>query len=151
MRKIIFLLSILLISGCAVQRQRLISTFFLDYRPYTEQGFFISPDPFMGKFMPVGDLSVTVIPGTKPKKSQEKIAIDYERAYFDDIYGAPPTPAQVFTKETISPEELLEIAVSEARKVGANGISNFKCECIRNIKTNMVESYYITGFCIKID
>lgn len=150
MKKIIFLLSILLISGCAMQRQRLVSTFFLDYRPYTEHGFFISPDPFTGKFIPVGDLFITVIPGTKPKKAQEKVAIDYERAYFDDIYAAP-TPSQVFTKETISPEELLEIAVSEAKRVGANGISNFKCECIRDIKTSTVENYCISGFCIKID
>jgi lipoprotein len=147
MKKIIVLLSILLISGCAMQRQRLVSTFFLDYRPYTEHGFFISPDPFNGKFIPVGDLAITVIPGTEPKKTQEKMSIDYERAYFDDIYATPSIPA----KEIISPEELLEIAVSEAQKVGANGISNFKCECIRNIKTNMVESYYITGFCIRID
>ena len=37
----------------------------LDYRSYTENGFFISPNPYPEAHQTIGEITITVYPGTK--------------------------------------------------------------------------------------
>lgn len=148
--------------GCGALRQvhdRYVDTYFLDFRPYTEAGFFISPNPYTGVYSPVGDLLVKVVPAVYPKDKKSMIVNTKGGSYDDGIYSRP-AESDYDTKtitEEISPSELLDIAVGEALKLGANGISNFRCSAIydtiidRNGSHKKFSHYEISGLCISID
>lgn len=134
MRKFIILLSLALITtSCAMmapQQQKEIVTF-LDYRPYTEAGFFISPNNYTGKFEPIGQLDIVVYP--------ERVTDGFYISY-----------------KEVSTNELLEKAVKNSLGKGANGISNFKITRVTNTITSRYGSstslayYEISGFLIRI-
>ena len=149
MKKLIFLtvLSIMLCSCGIITRDRIVTPLFLDFRPYSSSDFFLSPNPYNGDFEPVGELNIVVDPAVlryDPSSANK---------YPDNIYAAKPTVVQ----ENIPASELLEIAVGEALKMGANGISNLKIEVSKEVygytkgsinKAIDVDRYHITGFCI---
>jgi hypothetical protein len=114
---------------------------FLDFQPYTEAGFFISPNPYTGQFSPVGEINIIVQPALQRPAKQVK------GSFGDSMYASTGAPV---VQEEILSEELLEMAVNEAKAQGANGISNFKC--LRVSDANPIEPYHyeITGFAIKI-
>ena len=77
-----------------------------------------------------------------------------ESKFADGIYSSGFSANKVY-KETITPEELLEIAVSYALKLGADGIANFDAKIIYNttyLKSGeiiqSVSHYEIKGLCI---
>lgn len=152
MKRIILLLtSAFILASCAVTRGRFVSTYFLDFRPYSEAGFFISPNPYPGDFVSIGELSITVEPAILP--SSKVPASD--KKFEDGIYGAPPSSG-AYT-ETIPASELLDMAVAQALKVGANGLANFKCQAIYSTEVSRYGSsktlshYEISGLCISIE
>lgn len=146
------LLALLCIIACScgvVTRTRSITSLFLDYRPYTSADFFLSPNPYTGEFEPVGELNIIVDPAV--------FKIDYksDNKFSDNIYSNPLSVP--VTQELIPESELLEIAVGEALKMGANGISNLKIDVSTELygytkgtlkKAIDVYKYHITGFCI---
>ena len=149
MKKTIILavFSIILCSCGITTRNRIVTPLFLDFRPYTSADFFLSPNPYTGEFEPIGELSVIVEPAVV--KYEPKT----ETKYTDGIYAAKPT----VVREQIPASELLDIAVAEALKMGANGISNLKIEIrpthysyTKGFVTKFIEvdEYHITGFCI---
>lgn len=143
MKRLIPLLAALILCSCSVMtHQRYVSTMFLDFQPYTEAGFFISPNPYTGQFSPVGEINITVQPALQQPSRQIK------GVYNDAVY-APKNGAGVVQEEILA-EELLDMAVKEAKAKGANGISNFRCT--RVLDANPLEPYHyeITGFAIKI-
>ena len=121
--------------------QRYVSTMFLDFQPYTEAGFFISPNPYTGQFSPIGEISIVVKPALQRQAKQVK------GSFSDSMYAS--TGALV-VQEEIPAEELLEMAVNEAKAQGANGISNFKCVRISDVSEIEPYHYEITGFAIRI-
>ena len=61
MKRLVPLLAALMLCSCSVMtHQRYVSTMFLDFRPYTEAGFFISPNPYTGEFSPLGEINIVV-------------------------------------------------------------------------------------------
>ena len=99
MKKIFGLIVLsLLIAGCSTSShylgQRTVT--FLDYRPYTTEGFFFSSDPYPEAYSPIGQLLIEIIP-----------------------------PKTLKGVEMPSPDDLLEAAYKEAVDRGANGIANF--------------------------
>ena len=53
----------LLLQSCSPKLMpRVVSTRFFDYRKYANEGFFLSPDPYMGNFTPCGELNIVIIP-----------------------------------------------------------------------------------------
>lgn len=133
----------MMLCSCSVMtHQRYVSTMFLDFQPYTEAGFFISPNPYTGQFSPVGEINITVQPALQQPSRQIK------GVYNDAVY-APKNGAGVVQEEIFS-EELLEMAVKAAKEKGANGISNFKCLRVRDLSELEPYHYEITGFAIKI-
>ncbi len=154
MRKLVLaLFLILLISGCSPKlAQRIVDVNFFDFRPYTENVFFLSPDPFTGKFTPCGELYIRVSPADMVSQGNRQPVKKIE----DALYSKRSFPGEIY-KEVISADELLKIVVDEAKKVGANGIANLKCTVSSNIYNSTTreyasrtEYYEIRGFAIKI-
>lgn len=125
---------------------REVNTMFFDYRQHAAEGFFISPDPYTGSFTPCGELIVTIKPGdvVKARQVYDPGTQGYEMV--KDIH-----------RESINPEELLDIAVKKAKELGANGLVNFECLVInttlynpvlKNIQT-VFSHYEISGYAIK--
>lgn len=73
-RTILLAATLLILAGCSVMKptEREITTLFLDYRPYAEQGFFLSSDPYPEEFTSLGEIQIEVLPAMIPKG---KIAI----------------------------------------------------------------------------
>ena len=149
MKKLILLavFSAMLCSCGIMTRDRIVTPLFLDFRPYSSADFFLSPNPYNGDYEPVGELSITVDPAVT------RYDPSTTNKYSDNIYATRPTVQE----ENIPASDLLEIAVAEALKMGANGISNLKIEISKDFygytkgsikKAIEVNRYHITGFCI---
>jgi len=145
MKKLLILaVAVIVASSCSVlTHQRYVSTMFLDFQPYTEAGFFISPNPYTGEFSPIGEISITVQPALMPKTK----VIRGSGEYTDGLY-AQKSNANV-VQEDIPASELVEMAVREAKARGANGISNFKCIVVTGADPIEPRHYEISGFAIK--
>ena len=134
------IITVLLMASCSVTRQRQTYVSFLDYRPYTSADFFLSPDPCVKDFESIGQLYIEIIPGISSQSNSAK-------SYTDNIYNAGGMMAMTY--EVITLEELLEMAVSKALEVGANGIANFRITATKNQLGQSI-LYEITGHCIRI-
>lgn len=113
------MLSLLILNSCGVLQTRELQkhVMFIDYTPYTEAGFFLSPNDYPGEHTPVGELHLIIDPAVL--KADQK-------GYQDNIYQQNN---QVYAKDLTS-KEILEMTVSEATKRGSNGISNLKIEVV---------------------
>lgn len=134
MKRLIILLGLaILATSCAVvqpqQQKEIVS--FLDYRPYTEAGFFISPYNYTGKYEAIGQLDIIVYP--------EQVT--------EGIYT---------TKKEIPSTDLLDKAVKHSLGKGANGIANLKISRISNTSVSKygtissLSHYEVSGFLIRI-
>ena len=147
MKKVLFIvLAALMLANCGTvmptARQTLVS--FSDYRQYTQEGFLINPCPYTYNFESVGELNITIIPA--------KVEIKKEYPY------QPDTFYYVVENEAIDFNELVAIAVSEAKSKGADAIVNFEITANYRPTTytsyssplpDDVINYKIKGFCIK--
>lgn len=119
MKRITILLAMILtLSSCGVLLTRETETniLYIDYTPYIEAGFFLSPNEYPGPHTPLGELNIVIDPEvTEAKNLQNKFA--------DGIYQK--VTRKMVSKELTS-EEILEIAVGQALSKGADGISNLK-------------------------
>lgn len=158
---VIFIIAAIAICGCGTSQQtydRYVDTHLLDYRPYTEAGFFISPNSYPGVYSPVGDILIRVFPAVY-LKDNNKVLSAKTGGYDDGIYSRSndAAPNSGTKTEEISSSELLDIAVGEALKLGANGISNFRCSSIydthvdRSGSHRVFSHYEISGLCISIE
>lgn len=132
----IAIVAVVTITSCSTMKetQRTILTSFSDYRQYAAEGFLISPSPYTYDFESVGEIDIVVEPAmVKVVKSQY---YNYETLVY----------------ETIPYDELVKMAVDEAKAKGADALVNFTItkEYVRDTHGLINEMYYnITGFCIK--
>ena len=126
MRRLIVLI-IFSVAGCAsLERARTVTEGFADYRPYTTEGFFVSPDPYVGgNFTTIGEYRASVLPAWKMGENR------------------------TYKAETINAAELLQMTVAEAKKKGANGIADYRVTISRSA-TGVVASYDISALFILI-
>ena len=154
MKKAIILSAIIVMAAsCSTIKpsERQIYSYFLDFRPYSDTGFFLSPDPYTGEFTSLGEILIDVYPA---EISNKEIS-NKESRFKDGIYEKERKSPKLVT-EKISESELLEIAVKKAKDLGANGIANFKC--LSSMSTyysngslvSTIRHYEISGLCIKI-
>lgn len=132
MKRFTILLAVLLVAascGTSLTRERMTSVTFADFTAYPDM--WISPNDCPQAHQALGQLSVTIIPAITPRERTTSR---------DAVY----TTIGNYKTEVIGGEELLGIAVSEARRRGANGISN-----LRVTKSDGV--YEISGLLIKIE
>lgn len=149
----------IVVSSCGTLKTRDLqkTTLFLDYRPYTEEGIFLSPNAYTGQFEPVGQLELIIDPAVSRKTETPSAG------YNDGIYKSSNTSIPVYYTP-INAQELLDMAVSEAIKMGANGISNLKIivekidyiysegkGLFSTVSFTPIERYIVSGFCIKIE
>jgi uncharacterized protein YbjQ (UPF0145 family) len=142
MKKIIvFILVSIFVFGCAPKpTKRVVKTYVFDFREYSNSGFFISSTPYIGMFDPIGEIVIHVYP------AKDVTTINPERFEGDNT---------VVVEETISPNELLDILVKEAKVLGADGIVNMSISDEThnyvhngNVKT-IFWRYRLSGFAIK--
>lgn len=150
MRKILLLtaMAALMCSCASIKPQpRQTITRLLDFRPYSEAGFFVSGDPYPAPHTPIGDIYIEVIPALIPYS-------DLKSGFEDGVYRSPSVKV---AKEEIVIEELLDEAVAQALKLNSDGICNLE---IRTENHNyqgrygtviFAEKYIISGTCIKIN
>lgn len=157
MKKLILLtIAVIALSSCGTLRPRDMQkqVMFVDYTPYIEAGFYLSPNDYPGPHTPVGELNIIIDPSVEQMGSNIR--------YPDEIYQ---TNNYRMASKNLTAEELLEIAVSEAAKRGSNGISNLKIEVVTmdypyyvteglwstSALTMPVNRYIITGLVIRIN
>ena len=107
--------------GCSQKpTKREVITYVFDFREHTKSGFFISPTPYIGLFDPVGEINIRVYPA----KTVRNDVSEYEVGV---LFGKSRTGTEsntTYITEKITPDELLNILVDEAKALGADGIVN---------------------------
>lgn len=135
-------------AGCGITAttNRVTEVGFLDYRPFTEQGFWLSADPYMGDHTPIGQIYLKVSPGREVKELVKKDSGD-GRKFEDGVYG---TRTRRFGGlEKISSGELLQMAVDAAREAGADGIADLETRVVYATGVDIVDYYEVSGMAIK--
>lgn len=127
MRRLIVLILVAATSCASLERARTVADSFADFRPYTTEGFFVSPDPYVGgDFTAIGEYRASVLPAWKMGENR------------------------TYKAETISAAELLSMTVAEAKRKGANGIADYRVTVSRSSTTGTVVSYDISALFILI-
>ena len=141
-RILILLLALVSLQSCGAlfmpyepQKKATFATF-LDFRPYTSEGFFISPDSYTGDHETLGELFLTVMPEQKEITESKRSKYDEVQYINGILYGY----------EIIPYAELLEQAVLRAVSIGADGIADLK---IAKYANDYSVRYEVTGLCIK--
>ena len=119
---------------------------FLDYRPFTEQGFWLSADPYMGDHTPIGQIDLKVSPGREVKETVKKDTGD-GRKFEDGVYGT--RTRTLAGLEKISSGELLQMAVDVAKEAGADGIADLETRVVYAAGLDIVDYYEVSGMAIK--
>lgn len=139
MRHLIIIAAAFLLASCAtyIPYQKLSFATFLDYRPYTADGFYISPDAEYPEGCEIlGELRVEHYP------EQVQVKDEYYDRYESFTYNA----GMWYAFPRMSYAELLQFAVQKAKTTGANGLVNLKIE---HRETGARPYYIVTGVCIK--
>lgn len=127
--------------GCSVMKetQRTVFSSFSDYRQYAAEGFLISPSPYTYNFESVGEIDIVI----EPAMVKELVKRQYSN-YETLVY------------ETIPYDELVKMAVDEAKAKGADALVNFSITKEKISQVNKMYGgytyshiYYVKGFCIK--
>jgi len=127
--------------GCSAMKetQRTVLSSFSDYRQYAAEGFLISPSPYTYNFESVGEIDIVV----EPAMVKELVKGQYSN-YETLVY------------ETIPYDELVKMAVDEAKAKGADALVNFSITKEKISQVNKMYGgytyshiYYVKGFCIK--
>lgn len=147
-RFVLMLAAAVIMCGCGVTAttSRVTEVGFLDYRPFTEQGFWLSADPYTGEHTPIGQIYLKVSPGLE-KRQTVKQEPDGERKFEDGIYG---TRGRTFAGlEKISSGELLQMAVDVAKEAGADGIADLETSVVYVTGLDVVDYYVVSGMAIR--
>src|SRR5690606_16170414 len=96
------------------------SATYVDYRPYTETGFFITESNSVGfDYKPVSSVMAIARSGYLPQERRSNVT---DSKPFDDVYYKPERiKAGV---RTATPKDAVRELVHQARALGANGIIN---------------------------
>jgi len=138
MKRVVIILAVAaVLSGCVtlIPTERRVYTHLLDFRQYAGEGFIISPNPFNGTFVPIGVITIDIYPATRIAELE---------------WGT-----KVVVPELISLSDALDIAVSEARKLGANALVDYSWfsteqDAVGPNGKIIKERYYtFSGFAIK--
>lgn len=109
-RLIPIILLCVMITGCSMTRPRIVHSSFLNFQPYTQEGFYISQNPYPENCQILGEILLDIDPAIV-KERHEKFKNQSWYAY-----------------ERIEGDELLELAVKKAREAGGDGLVNLRIE-----------------------
>lgn len=129
MKRFALLLLVILVAGCSAPRR--VYELFVDFTPYTQAGFYLTPDQCPSGYAPTGQLYLTIYPGTVREQAQKVGSAD---RFQDGLYS---NPGKV-SLEQISSSALLELIVKAAMEKDAEGLSS--------LALNRVGHYYYGNF-----
>lgn len=137
MKRILLFAAVLLVAAsCStLQRQRMTIAYFADYTEYPDM--WISPNACTMAHQAIGQIDIEVLPAIGHTNKKETDGI------YANNFGS-------FTTERINYRELLGLIVEEARKKGANGISNLEIRTER-MQDGTPSIYYVSGLLIKVE
>lgn len=143
MKKIIIaLMAAVALTSCATMKptERVVLSAFSDYRQYSAEGFLISPSPYTYNFEGIGEIDIEVLPG----KVMEEVP---------SLYSGGSTQKRL-VYETIPYDELVAMAVKEAKSKGADALVSFsitteKYATGQGMTYAVGQKYHIRGYCIK--
>ncbi|MBR7005153.1 MAG: hypothetical protein IKI00_09350 [Bacteroidales bacterium] len=157
MKKIAFMVvCAIALSSCGTINltERLVLPAYVDFDTYLSEGFYLNPNPYNGECEILGELEIIVQPAIRElyvKYGYEK-GDDGKKHYVEEIVS-PGTRGAVKknAEEDITRAELIEIAVAEAKKKGANGFVDYHITVQSKAVSqgNMHNTYSISGLCIK--
>lgn len=126
--------------------QKFTSTVFLDYRPYTDAGFFISPDPYPGDFRSLGELHLDIHPAQVPAKAA---TVEDAKGRFEDGVYKQSTGWSYLVAYPIPASELMDEFVAKAKELGGDGVANFKCLVVYHpLDQTLLDHYELSGLII---
>ena len=105
----------------------------------------ITPNPYYGEYTPCGEINITITPAY-PENTIEYWMSEGSIKYQNPESGSWRTKE---VKEDSKLDEIMEIAVNEAKERGADAITNFKAEVKFYQNSSNIESFNLSGFCIK--
>lgn len=135
-KNIVTFIAAIALAGCGApqviqQNEERVVVHFLDFEKYEKEGFFVSTTPYMMEYQNIGEVTIVIT----PQKGNFKVPSELNPNWYT-----------IETKfETINYEEVLDIAVKEAKAKGADALVNLRVEHTYSDR----ERYKITGLCIK--
>lgn len=135
MKRIAILAALLLAASCSVTRDRATLVTFASFSDYPDM--WISPNDCPMAHTALGVLEIDIIP-----------AIIVNKGNGDGIYSTQMNTASF---ERIYYDELLGIAVAEARARGANGISNLRITSNQREGETFATHYKVEGLLLRIE
>lgn len=145
MKKLLILSVICLsLGGCKVYEPKFdLETYYLDYRPFTSDGFFITESNSVSfEYTSVGSILVESTSGYTKEKTK--------KVENNDIYGDGTYEDSKYIYRDASLYDCLEDAILQAKQLGADGIINLEMKPINKLKKGYyADGYYITGMAIK--
>lgn len=137
MKNYLILLAFILLAGCASTKpsDEIIYTTGFDFSKYTEQGFLITPESYLGEYQSIGLISVTLWPAVIEEKSVTK-------------EGRPSGSSWHIGELNVT--KAIDEIYEQADNMGADAIINFSINSIeRNNGILKVPGAEISGFAIK--
>ncbi|WP_418409331.1 hypothetical protein [Alistipes sp.] len=135
MKKLLLLIGVCFaLCSCVVQYSQ--TTYLADYRPYSAEGFTISPSSSGFTYESVGDLSIKFIKGVKKGYVNE----DADDWRVENIFNP-------------SYEYMVSEMVKEAKALGADALLNFNITPIikRSKYGETIDGYIASGFAAKLN
>lgn len=135
----LIMLAVIALCGCSTSRYTE-TTYLLDFRKYVKEGFVINPNSSGLEYTPLGSLEVRFEEGKKLEGEYKniiglKVRKDTNR---NVVYGYYP-----------SSERMIEKIVEECKKLGANGIVDFR---IKYVPSESNKPYWkAEGLAVKIN
>ncbi len=139
MRPILFVLFLFAI-GCSgpSELSRSVVVTGIDFRPYTEKGFLITPEKYTGEYQSIGMIRIDVQPATK--KVDYSVPIDTKTwsVHLDWLV------------ENLDIKMVIDEAYKAATKMGADALTDFSLSSRVMVEGYiLVPTYEATGFAIK--
>lgn len=138
---VLIVLGALALQGCAMYPKYSETVYFADYRPYTAEGFTISPSSSGFTYESIGDLEIMFVPGKlktqptdtpmAPAPAQTTDSVASEDSIFDDFAtwcATPPTTSTASKTILYEPDygTIVERMVRQAQALGADALLNFR-------------------------
>ncbi|WP_299577509.1 hypothetical protein [uncultured Sunxiuqinia sp.] len=116
----------------------------IDFRPYTQKGFLITPEKYQGEYESIGIVSYLIFPESTREGIKEEGTMPYQHA----------TIRFKWNTEEINVQNALEGMYKECLNMGADALVNFDValeeELISSVSPPVMrKGYRVTGFAIR--
>ena len=152
----VFLLGIIILPACMTLEELKVippeeSFYGIDFRPYTEKGFFMTPEKFVGEYEPIGLLTYQLLPSAQySNKGGQKIPTS-KSGQTGTVYYVSKYSWHV---DEVKLKDALDGIYDYCISMGADALVNLQLQPSKKeysgIKNPVViDGYEISGFAIK--